>query len=189
MKKSLLTILFFSLVIHLMAQNNRTNILKISSNGLEYEFALNKHSSFAVDLPIIYLTGTNSSSFTSGGQTIYSSNNETLFGIGIGGQYRYYFETNKNAPRGFYVSPGASALFGNDSQTFSDGTSQKTNFNYFVARGVFGHQWVWGGGFSLDLNLGYAYRHFSYSNSTDNFSGIGASGLGIAGSMGLGWAF
>ncbi len=188
MKKFLLSILFFSLALHLMAQSDRPNILKLSTNGLEYEHAFSQHSSFAIDLPIIYLAGTNSSSYIGGGQTIFSSSNETLFGIGLGAQYRYYLENNKNAPRGFYISPGASAVFGSDNQTFSDGTSQKNNFNFFVARAVFGHQWVWEGGFSLDLNLGYAYRHFNYNNY--NNSGIGgASGLGIAGAFGLGWAF
>ncbi|MFZ1704920.1 MAG: DUF3575 domain-containing protein [Saprospiraceae bacterium] len=70
---------------------------------------------------------------------------ESVSGFGIDLGYRYYF---REAIRGGYVSPNLGFDF-NKSGDF--------NFSLLNLGATVGYQWVAGGGFVVDLGLGYGY--------------------------------
>ena len=133
-------------------------------------------------------------------------NTSLLFGLGVGGfkigeskysnlggeiQYRYYFA---EALKGFYAGGQAGQSAGKVKTEFgsifgSSTTSSETNFGALKIGAKGGYQWVWGSGFSLDLNLGLAYNNFSYKDSSSSFSTLKASGVLPNFGFALGYAF
>ena len=155
--------------------------------------------------PLALLGGTDMVSF----EHKLDGNSSIVLGAGIGGfkigdakysnmgaevQYRYYFN---EALEGFYAggqvgySSGKVKIDG--FPTFSGGTlvatTNETNFGSFKLGGKGGYQWIWGSGFSLDLNVGIAYNNFSYKNSDALFATLKASGVLPNFGFGLGYAF
>ncbi len=125
------------------------------------------------------------------------ANTSLLVGVGVGGfkigdskysnfggelQYRYYFS---EALKGFYAGGQAGYSVGKVKIT----SATDTNFGALKIGAKGGYQWVWGSGFSLDLNLGIAYNNFSYKNSSLSTSALKASGILPNFGFGLGYAF
>ena len=79
--------------------------------------------------------------------------------VGLGADYRMYMSKTKDAPHGFYISPGVGVSFG-------DGA------NALQLRVPIGYQWVWDSGFVLDLGLGPAYWIGFGDDIIDEFNGI-----------------
>ncbi len=131
-------------------------------------------------------------------------NTSLLVGVGVGGfkigdskysnlggeiQYRYYFE---EALKGFYAGGQAGYSAGKVKTEFGSifGSSRsETNFGALKVGAKGGYQWVWGSGFSLDLNLGLAYNNFSYKDSNSSVSSLKASGVLPNFGFALGYAF
>ena len=145
----------------------------IGSANLGYEHALSEQSSIVI-LPSFGM-------LKSGGFK-YSD-------YGLGAEYRIYF--TGSAPKGTYVAPGASALFGTAKVDYSDGSSaSKTNISGFSGKAVIGHQWIWNSGFVLDLNGGIQYTSFTFKDKTGDFAGQAAfSGILPALSVSIGYNF
>ena len=111
-------------------------------------------------------------------------------------QYRFYFE---DAFKGWYAGPnvGYSAgsvkseylsFYGNGgTKTYED---KRTKLQIGARAG---YQWVFGSGFTLDLNLGLAYNKYTYNfGDTTNESlqsGYKASGILPNFGLGLGYTF
>jgi hypothetical protein len=151
--------------------------------------------------PLSLLGGTDLVSF----EHKIGDNSSLLVGVGVGGftiggakysnfggevQYRYYFE---EALRGFYAGGqlgySAGKVKTEFGSFFGESTSSETNYGALTVGAKGGYQWVWGSGFSLDLNLGIAYNKFSYSDSSSTFSSLSASGVLPNFGFGLGYAF
>ena len=98
--------------------------------------------------------------------------------VGMGADYRFYHSKHKNAPRGFYLSPGLLYESGKVSVTDIYGGSASANFTAFGVRGVLGKQWIWDSGFIIDFSGGIEYATFNYSGvaelqgTTLNLNGI-----------------
>ncbi len=71
--------------------------------------------------------------------------------IQIGGDFRFYL-TNKGEPSGFYLGP--SVAF---SQAFVNSEDDDRAGVTLSFGGTLGYQWIFGGGFVLDLGAGGAY--------------------------------
>jgi len=154
--------------------------------------------------PLSILGGTDLLSF----EHKVGDNTSALLGLGYGGfsiggakytnmgvevQYRYYFE---ECLKGFYAGGQIGYTSGKvtlDSPSISGYNvvykSSETNFSSMIVGAKGGYQWVWGSGFSLDLNLGLAYNNFTYKSSDAAFSGLQASGVLPNFGFGLGYAF
>ncbi len=186
--KKIFLILLISLSLHkTYAQSDRSNIVKIGFNGFAWEHVLNSNSSIEFLVPIGYASASSSASING---VVQASETSSLFASGLGLGYRFYFPGLKNAPRGIYISPSAELLFGTLKNSFSDGTSDQSSFHAVVAKGVFGYQWVWGSGLSLDLNGGIGYYSYGYQSGTNlTNSNIGANGVTLTGNLALGYAF
>jgi hypothetical protein len=115
----------------------------------------------------------------------------SIFNIGgakyssLGGelQYRYYFD---EALYGWYA--GGQVGYSKGKVTI-DGSDSDTNYSAFKLGPKGGYQFLWDSGFTLDLNLGFAYNNFSYANSDGSFSTLKASGLLPNFGLGLGYSF
>lgn len=77
--------------------------------------------------------------------------NTTGFGLDAG--YRYYF---KEAIKGAYLYPYLSYDFNSTNVSIVDETSAK--YSLLSLSAMAGYQWVFGGGFVMDLGFGYGYR-------------------------------
>ncbi|MBN1596494.1 DUF3575 domain-containing protein [candidate division FCPU426 bacterium] len=102
--------------------------------------------------------------------------------IGGGLSYRF-FPVSKQAPRGFWVGPGADILI--ISSTYEDDTASST---FISVGGDLGYKWIWGEevGFVLcpSISLRYVSGSLSVGDNELPFGGFGF-GLGLA----LGLAF
>ena len=123
-------------------------------------------------------------------------NKYTTYGAGVQG--RYYFT---EAMTGFYgaaivdytngkvkIDNSFASAFGGSSQTAE---ADLTGIGGGVRAG---YQWIFGSGFTLDINLGASYKSFSYKWNTtadETFYGdsLKASGVLPTGSLGLGYSF
>lgn len=113
---------------------------------------------------------------------------------GFGGSlfYRYYLKT---ALKGFYVSPHASFSGGNakyDVYFANNGKyagENKDQFTGFVLGAKAGYQWVFKGGFALDLNAGAAYTSFSYKADSRVLDVSSKKSNGVVPSLGLGLGY
>ena len=96
-------------------------------------------------------------------------------------QYRYYFT---EALRGFY----AGSQLGYSAGKVKLSSSNKIDFGALEIGGKGGYQWVWGSGFSLDLNLGIAHNNFYYEDSSSTIP-LKAKGFLPNFGFALGYAF
>jgi hypothetical protein len=107
----------------------------------------------------------------------------------VGGelQYRYYF---KEALHGWYAGAKVGYLSGKVKlNNFFSEESNETNYSAFNVGAKAGYQWIFGSGFTLDLNLGAAYSSFKYDDNSGDFSSLKASGILPNIGFGLGFAF
>ena len=103
----------------------------------------------------------------------------TGFGLDLG--YRYYF---KDAIKGAYVSPYLSYDFNSTTVSIDDDTTGK--FSTAGISGIAGYQWIAGGGFVVDLGLGYGY---SFQVSKDEILNNTYGGGGVRFLFSIGYAF
>ena len=160
MKKLLLLI---AIVATGFTANAQKNVFKVNPLGLafgsldvSYERVLSEKSS--VELGITY-----SSFDVTGGSTKVSTN-----GYGVEGKYKFYFSSDKDAPKGWYGAP-----FVAYSVSSVDSNGIKGDANSFSAGALAGYQWVFGGGdsgFSLDLNFGAQYISASATGNINTVS-------------------
>lgn len=102
--------------------------------------------------------------------------------LGAGVDYRRYFGSSSEAPKGFYVSPGVGVLNTKVKVGSSNGTATGVSL-----KAVAGNQWVFGSGFVIDLNGG-----IQYTNITPKINGVNYdkySGVYPAIGFSLGYAF
>ena len=176
MKKLTFTAMILSYSLYAIAQDESPkNVVKINPIGvivgtasLSYERAVSQHSSIMISLTYGYfeLEGDKYSTF------------------GLGFDYRYYFTGSKPAPRGWYVSPGL--MYGGGNVKFNGG-SEKVAVHGLSVKGVLGYQWIWKGGFTLDLDGGIQY--FGYHAEENNQGVSNASGVLPAIGIAIGYAF
>jgi len=158
------------------AQSEKPNVARINPLGalvglgsLSYERAFSDKSSFVISPTFGF--------FKSGGDKL------SLFGAAA--EYRYYF--TGLAPEGTYLAPGVGGIFGKIKNDFDESADVRG----LSAKLVVGHQWIWKGGFTLDLNGGISYINLKAkegsSSSFDNSDAL--SGILPALSVGLGYNF
>lgn len=128
----------------------------------------------------------------------FGDNKYTTYGAGVQG--RYYFE---EAMTGFYGAAIVDYTAGkvkieNSFGSFFDPSAPSNSAEADISAiggGVrAGYQWIFGSGFTLDINLGASYKSFEYkwNNTADEtFYGdnLKASGVLPTGSLGLGYSF
>jgi hypothetical protein len=173
---SAVTLLSFTAVV---AQENAVKVNPLAFFGgsdlVSYEHKLSDHGSAII--------GAGFASFKIGGMKYTNIGGEL--------QYRYYFN---EAIEGWYA--GAQAGFNSgkvviETASFfgSPAKTDETKYTGFKVGAKAGYQWAWDSGFLLDLNLGFAYNNFNYSDKNGTFSGLKGStilpNLGFA----LGYAF
>ncbi len=179
MKKIVLALCILVAALNVNAQNGK-NVIKVNPLGLlfgiadlTYERGLNENSSFEIAPQY-------------GGFSVGSLKYST---IGLGANYKYY--SSGEAVKGFYLSPGIFYSSGTvkEDDTFS-GTSSSINATNYGIKAVFGKQWIWDSGFTLDLNGGLGYQSFSYSgDGATTFSGLKGNGIFPSLRLGLGFNF
>ncbi|MGX1930690.1 DUF3575 domain-containing protein [Flagellimonas sp. 2504JD4-2] len=165
MKKLHLTLMVCFLIgLGMKAQENvvKINPLSLLFGSLElgYERVVSEKQSFQIDL----------------GYTSFTSGSLQYSGFGIGGQYRFYVQSGKNAPEGWFLAPVAS---------FSSSKADDFKTTVFVAGGVAGYQWNWDP-ITLDLYGGPAFYSVD-SNDTGFDFGFDGLGLRLGASLGLGF--
>ncbi|CAM1362625.1 conserved exported hypothetical protein [Tenacibaculum sediminilitoris] len=176
MKKLLLVI---AMVAVGFTANAQKNVIKANPLGLafgvadlSYERAVSDKGSFEIGISYA------GADVTSGSETISTS------AIGAEGKYKFYFSSEKDAPRGWYAAP-----FVNYSSASAENNSgEDVGFSAFSGGALAGYQWVFGGGdsgFALDLNFGAQYISASAKGgSTVSIDGF-LPRLGV--SLGYAW--
>jgi hypothetical protein len=174
--------LLATVTLHAQKDNDRTQVIKVNPLGaifgsanLAYEKALGEGATSILLAP--------SFGFFKSGTFKYTT-------YGLGAEYRFYFK--KEAPEGTYFAPGVGYTFGQAKyeDAFGSGADEKTNVGGFAAKGVFGKQWIWGGGFTLDLNGGIQYINLKFADSQGIFANSAAfSGILPALGVSIGYAF
>ncbi|WP_299884099.1 DUF3575 domain-containing protein [uncultured Lacinutrix sp.] len=148
LKKAIVIMLFSALGMN--ALNAQENVVKVNpigllygSNLVAYELSLGEKTSG--------LIGANYSNYK------FDGNNKNK---SIGGelQFRYYL---KESLKGFYG--GALGTYATGDTAF---VGVKEKFNSFGAGAILGYQWIWGSGFSLDINAGAEYISINYKNKS-----------------------
>lgn len=95
----------------------------------------------------------------------FDLNSNDYTSIGLNGQYRIYF---KEAISGPYLAPSLSLGFNNT--TVLD---QDESFANLGLGANIGWQWVFGGGFVMDLGIGARYRNGFGDDVDADFGGVG----------------
>lgn len=153
----------------------KVNPLSLIGGGtdlLSYEFKAGEKSSI--------LIGAGTGGFKLGG-TKYSNSGAEV-------QYRFYFG---DALDSWYAAPQVGYNTGKVKfdDVFEGGESEDLKFSSLKLGAKFGHQWAFDSGFTIDLNIGAAYRNFKYKGDSTASEGLKASGvlpnLGFA----LGYSF
>ena len=128
-----------------------TNFYDSYPFSLAWEFKVANRQSLQIDLLPIFF------------KNDYSSEK----GLSLGLSYRKYISKNKEGLQGLYFSPFVNYKFSNSKDSYSSSnTIYKDNtLNLGV---LFGKQWVYKSGFSLDINGGIGYY---IGNSSTVFSG------------------
>ncbi len=177
MKKVFLSAALMCITILSMAQEERQNVVKLNPLGIifgsanvAYERAIGEKSSVVI--------APSFGGFKLGGVK-YSS-------FGLGAEYRYYLGQS-SAPKNLYVSPGVG--YSGGKVKWEGFNEEDTKFGSFNLKAVIGNQWIWGSGFTLDLNGGISYWKFNYKD--DESSSFALKGSGILPALGLsiGYAF
>lgn len=137
------------------------------------------------------------------GEFKIGDNSSVIAGLGVAGykiagskyssfggeaQYRYYFS---EALHGWYGGAKVGYLAGKVKleDYYNDGTKYETNYGALNLGVKGGYQWIFGSGFTLDLNLGAAYSSFKYDDNSGNFSTLKGSGILPNLGFALGFAF
>lgn len=157
------------------AQSEKPNVVKINPLGalaglgsLAYERAITDKSSLVLAPTFGF--------FKSGGSK--------LSVYGLGAEYRFYF--TGLAPEGTYFAPGVGGVIG----TAKDEDNEKATVRGLTAKLVIGHQWIWNGGFTLDLNGGIQYINLNAKDNNSSYNDNGdLSGILPALSVGIGFNF
>jgi hypothetical protein len=148
MKKIIFAVLVLAIGITVKAQEGQQNVIKfnplgllIGSANLSFEHALSEKNSIQIDASFGSLKV---------GDAKYST-------IGGGLDYKFYLSNSKSAPQGFYAAPGVSFSSIKVKVTDPYNGNSSSSGSTFIVRGVIGNQWIWNGGFSLDLFGGINY--------------------------------
>ena len=105
-------------------------------------------------------------------------------------QYRFYFGDVLDS---WYA--GAQAGFTSGKVTYTtfddnfDLASGEDKFSSIKLGGKFGHQWAFDSGFTIDLNIGAAYRNFNYKGGDDSSLDLKANGIVPTFAFALGYSF
>ena len=159
-----------------VAQSEQPNVVRINPLGalvglgsVSYERAFSDKSSFVISPTFGF----------------FKSDGDQLSLFGVAAEYRYYF--TGLAPEGTYLAPGVGGIFGRIKNDFNE----RADVRGLNAKIVVGHQWIWKGGFSLDLNAGISYINLKAkegsSSSFDNSESL--NGILPALSIGVGYNF
>jgi hypothetical protein len=166
MKKTILIIALVFLGLNSIKAQDVKGIIKVNPLGFAvgflnatYEKPLNEKNSFAI------------------GANYYNYSSVKISGLGLSGEYRFYFSNNSTAPEGLFGAPIV-----NLSSLSYDGTNGTETVFSFGAGVKGGYQWVWDSGVALDLYFGYGFRSAQFD--TYNYTG-GYPILGLA----IGYAF
>jgi hypothetical protein len=179
MKKIILSAAILAVSFGAFAQKKSSsefkNVVKINPLGLllrsanvAYEHVLSEKSSVQGNVQF--------GAFTIG-TTKYSN-------IGASVDYKFYLSNTKEAPAGFYASPG----IGFFNTRVKDGP-QSLSGSGAIIKGVIGNQWVWESGFALDLFGGINYFAGGSINGTGGVSYTKFSGILPTLGASLGYAF
>lgn len=161
MKKSLVIIVLISFTFG----KAQTNVVKVNPVGIAFGIANAGYEITIADKQSVTISGTYFKE--SGDKSI-----EDVIGYGAVIDYNFYFSSEKNAPIGFHVGPGAGVFFLSD---------DIDNVSVFYLNGTAGHQWVLWEHFAVDL-----FAQFSYFTQT-NLSAINSINYGIGLSIGYAW--
>lgn len=184
MKKTLFAsamLLAFSFHSNAQSDDAKTNVVKLNPLGalfgaanLSYEKALSDKNSVVISP---------SFGFLKTGGVKYTS-------FGLGGEYRFYFSRTKSAPAGMYAAPGAGFSLGTAKDEDPEGGNEKTNISSFNVKAIIGHQWIWDGGFTLDLNGGLQYLGYTFKDNSGSFANVSAfNGILPALAVSIGYNF
>ena len=110
--------------------------------------------------------------------------------IGVGAGYRMYFKPV--APDGWYWEPRVDLESVSEKVDYTAlGYGSATGSAFFFGPGVMiGRQWVWEGGFLIDLAIGASYTIGSLDVSVGPYTqSVSLSGFGPSGKFSLGYAW
>jgi Protein of unknown function (DUF3575) len=137
---------------------NTKNNLKLGLNtsfvgdrfgfAVAWEFKVAKKQSIQVELLPIF----------------FKRYNEKTNGIGVALSYRKYISQNKDGIQGIYFSPAIKI----STLTESYGSSRNYKISHSNMSILFGKQWVYKSGFSLDINGGIGY--FRFNENSDYYN-------------------
>ena len=140
--------------------NAQKNVIKANPIGLafgtadfSYERVVSDKGAFEIGLSYA------SADVTSGNEVIETS------AIGGEAKYKFYFSSDKMAPKGWYAAPFASY----STASAESNSGEDVGFSAFSGGAVAGYQWIFGGGdsgFALDLNFGAQYVSASATGGT-----------------------
>lgn len=109
--------------------------------------------------------------------------------IGVNGAYRFW--PGSHALEGFYVGP--IAAFDSASATVTEpfsGQKGEASAALFSLGGLVGYQWVWDGGFLIDLAIGVQDVFGTLEGKAGNTTvKVDVTGVGFAGRFALGYAW
>ena len=178
MKKTLL--LAVILVLGLSNLKAQENVIKINPLGLAFGSAQFSYERVLGDKSAVEL----SLAYTSLNANFSGGDEAKINGFGAEGKYKFYFSSEKVAPRGWYGAPVVSY------SSISGGSgSQEGKVSLISAGAVAGYQWVFGGsdtGFALDLNLGIQYIN---AKTSGDVSGLTIDGILPRLGLALGYAW
>ncbi|RLD46164.1 MAG: hypothetical protein DRI94_15065 [Bacteroidetes bacterium] len=83
-----------------------------------------------------------------------------LYGYRVQGGYKFYY--NGKSPKGFYVGPFISYLSSHIKEKGAPISSEYIKITYFNVNLVFGHQFIIGDVFSIDICSGWGYKNNEY---------------------------
>ncbi len=140
--------------------NAQQNVIKVNPLGLafgsadiSYERAISEKGAFEIGVSYA------SADVGLGTESITSS------AIGGEGKYKFYFSSDKDAPRGWYAAPFVSY----SQASVESSLGEDVGYSTFSGGALAGYQWVFGGGdsgFALDLNFGAQYISVSAATGT-----------------------
>jgi hypothetical protein len=161
MKLSVLALLAFFAVNTAVAQKNSfspantKNNLKLGLNtsfvgdrfgfAVAWEFKVANKQSVQIELLPIFL----------------KNNYDKTNGIGVALSYRKYLSKNREGLQGIYFSPMVKVSSLSESYGYASSNNTVYKTNHFNAAILFGRQWVYKSGFSLDINGGIGYYRFN----------------------------
>lgn len=89
------------------------------------------------------------------------TNYEQVNGFGVALSYRKYISKNKEGLQGIYFSPAIKISSLKESYGYNSSSNIPDKTNHLNVAFLFGRQWVYKSGFSLDINGGLGYYRFN----------------------------